>query len=644
MRRRDGVRPWGLLGLLVLGVMICLAAPLRAAPLAVGPASAASAPGSLQDAFAAAAQEFGVPESILLAVAYNVSRWEHHNGTPSTWGGYSVMHLRDLDVAPKLNGRGDDIARAPRFNPNDLSLHTLDTAARLLGLSSDVLKQDPAQNIRGGAALLAQYALDTTGTKPANLADWYGAVAKYSGAKDSAVALDFANVVYATIQRGATRTTSSGQPVTLPAAPITPNQTTAASLNLQPSKKGSGLECPDSLDCEFIPAAYTLLDPTDLANYGSYDLAARPTDGLKIRYIVIHDTEVDYNTTLQIFQNPLNYVSAHYVIRAEDGHVAQMVENKNVGWHAGNWYVNGHSIGLEHEGVAIEGATWYSEQMYRASARLVRYLAEKYHIPLDRAHIIGHDDIPGPTPGTQVGMHWDPGPFWDWAHYMDLLGAPIRRGGDGDSRIVTINPNFETNLQPLTYCYSSTDCREVPPQPSNFVYLRTAPSFDAPYVSNPYIVDEPTRASNWANKAVTGQQFYRVDHKGNWDAIYFSGQKAWLYNPNRKNTVRGDGILITPRAGRTSIPVYGRAYPEDTAYPPGTTPQSIVPIYEMPAGQIYVAAQRIKGSYYWAPTYAPTLEGSDHVVVGGETKYYQIYFNHRFAFVMARDVEVISEN
>jgi hypothetical protein len=636
---------WSLLMLLMCGAALCLAAPLGAAPRQVVVGRLAPAPGSLQAAFAAAAREFGVPERVLLAVAYNLSRWEDHGGAPSTWGGYGVMHLRHLDTAPGIDGRGDDIARFPRLDPSDPSLHTLDRAAQLLGLNAEALKRDPVQNIRGGAALLAQYALDTVGTKPASEADWYGAVAKYSGAKDAAVALDFADAVYATIQRGAARTTGAGQSVTLSAARIEPNKSTAGRLNLQPSRKGSGLECPDKLDCEFIPAAYTLLDPADPSNYGSYDLAARPSDGLRIRYIVIHDTEVDYNTTLQIFQNPLNYVSAHYVIRAEDGHIAQMVENKNVGWHAGNWYVNGHAIGLEHEGVAIEGATWYSEQMYQASARLVRYLAAKYHIPLDRAHIIGHDDIPGPTPGTQPGMHWDPGPFWDWAHYMDLLGAPIKRDGRSDSRIITIDPDFETNLQPLTYCYGPTpaDCREVPPQPSNFVYLRTAPSFDAPYVSNPYIDDEPTRASNWANKAATGQQFYRADRKGNWDAIYFSGQKAWFYNPSRKNSLRGGGILITPRAGRASIPVYGRAYPEDAAYPAGTTPQAIVPIYEMPAGQIYVAAQRIKGDYYWAPTYAPTLEGSDHVVVSGETKYYQIYFNHRFAFVMTRDVEVLSE-
>jgi N-acetylmuramoyl-L-alanine amidase-like protein len=640
MPQKRGARAKSLILLLLVGAALSFAAPLGAAPRPAG-AGVPPAPVSLQAAFAAAAREFGVPESLLLAVSYNVSRWEHHNGAPSTWGGYGVMHLRHLDVAPAFDGKGDGATRAGRIDPNDPSLHTLDAAAKLLGLSIDVLKRDPAQNIRGGAALLAQYAIDTVGAKPASVADWYGAVARYSGAHDAAVARDFAEAVYATIQRGAARTTSDGQQVALAAANVTPNRSTAGPIAPQ-SHKGAGLECPAGLDCEFIPAAYTPNNPADPTDYGNYDLAARPYDGLKIRYIVIHDTEVDYNTTLQIFQNPLNYVSSHYVIRAADGHIAQMVENKNVAWHAGNWYVNGHAIGLEHEGIAIEGATWYSEQMYRASASLVRYLARRYHVPLDRAHIVGHDDIPGPLPVNQPAMHWDPGPFWDWAHYMDLLGTPIKASG-GDSRIVTINPDFESNRQPLTYCYAANDCREVPAQPSNFVYLRTAPSADAPFVADPYIGDDPTRASNWANKAVTGQQFYRVDRQGDWDAIYFSGQKAWFYNPHRKNTVRGSGMLITPKRGRASIPVYGRAYPEAAVYPPGTAPQSIVPIYEMPAGQIYVAAQRVKGDYYWAPTYAPVLEGSDHVVVRGETKYYQIYFNHRFAFVMASDVDVLAE-
>ena len=84
-------------------------------------------------------------------------------------------------------------------------------------------------------------------------------------------------------------------------------------------------------------------------------------------------------------------------MRSSDGHVAQHVNPKNVGFHAGNWYVNMHSVGIEHEGFAATGATWYTESMYRSSAALVKHLATKYGIPLDRAHIIGHDQVPGIT-------------------------------------------------------------------------------------------------------------------------------------------------------------------------------------------------------------------------------------------------------
>jgi len=639
MRRRMFViagrrRPpwWNLFALLLLVSALCIAAPASAAPPA--------ATTDRQAAFAAAAKEFGVPESILLAVSYNVSRWETHGGAPSFAGGYGPMHLTEVS-AGQLSGKGDDAARLSRPDPNDPALHTLDAAAQLLGVGPDTLKHDPAQNIRGGAALLAQYVRETVGAIPASEADWYGAVAKYSGSQEAAVALDFANTVYSTIQQGATRTTTDGQAMRLAAHNVTPNKATANALQLRNSKHTGNAECPNGLACEFIPAAYVLNNPDDLGDYGNYDLANRPADGLDIRYIVIHDTEVNYAGTLAIFQNPLAYVSTHYVLRASDGHIAQMVETKNVAWHAGNWYVNGHAIGLEHEGFAIEGATWYSEQMYHASAKLVRYLAQKYHIPLDRAHIIGHDDIPYPTQ-AQYLMHWDPGPFWDWAHYMELLGASINpNGGDNGGNIVTIRPNFATNIQPVLDCEGHTT---VAPQPTSFVYLRTAPSADAPYITNPYLSGDRLCANNWGDKASTGQTFYRFATQGDWDGIYFSGGQAWFYNPGHNtNTVPGNGIRVTPKAGLASIPVYGRAYPEASAYPPGTTYQAVVPIglYSIPAGQIYVAFGPFKSDYYWAPTYAPTLEESDHVVVEGQTEYYQIFFNHRFVFVMANDVDVV---
>jgi hypothetical protein len=74
----------------------------------------------------------------------------------------------------------------------------------------------------------------------------------------------------------------------------------------------AAVEGPRSLSCELVPAAYQQ-NSADPGDYGNYDLANRPDDGLAVRYVVVHDTEVSYDGTLAIFQNPLSYVSAHYV-------------------------------------------------------------------------------------------------------------------------------------------------------------------------------------------------------------------------------------------------------------------------------------------------------------------------------------------
>jgi N-acetyl-anhydromuramyl-L-alanine amidase AmpD len=585
----------------------------------------------LQNDFEKAAKEFKVPEEILLSVSYNVSLFEHHHGEPSVSGGYGLMHLTDVDAAKlHLDGKDETDSLAAKLMSQNPSLHTLNTAAELLGESPELLKKDPAQNIRGAAALLAQYARQTVGEVPSRIEDWYGAVAKYSGSQDAAVALDFADQVFDTINRGVERTTMAGQHVRLAPEKVEPNRETVKSLHLQ-GANWTGADCPKGLPCRFIPAAYVQRSENP-GDYGNYDLADRPNFGGKIRYIVIHDTEENYLDTIKLFANPDALVSAHYVIRSQDGEVTQMVNNKNIAWQAGNWYINSHSIGVEHEGYAMEGATWYNEQLYRSSAKLVRYLAHKYNIPLDRAHIFGHDEVPGLSPARQSGMHQDPGPFWDWNHYMELLGAPITPA-HGSKNVVTIKPNFQTNRPPID---------GVQPQPSNFVYLYTAPSFDAPLLDDPALNGEGTRKGlDWGDKAVTGQKYYLADRKGDWDAIWYGGQKAWFYNPHHENTVPGTGTLITPKKGVQEIPVYGAAYPEDAAYPDGISPAALVPLqYKIQAGQIYVAEEKVKGDYYYAKvfTYDPY---ATHKMISGQEEFYRIHFNHRYAFVKASDVDVI---
>jgi N-acetyl-anhydromuramyl-L-alanine amidase AmpD len=588
-------------------------------------------PATTQAAFAAAAQEFGVPERVLLAVSYNLSRWEDHNGEPSTSGGYGPMHLIDVAQVTAYDAKGDGKKRSIDAAALTAQQPTLQEAAKLLNVPVDVLKHDPQQNIRGGAALLAHYARANGATLPQNEADWYGAVTRYGGDPASAVVHQFAEDVYATLAAGESRITDDGQRITLAAGTVAPNR---RAVEAPQAEASSTPDCPAELACRYAAAAYKLNNPEDLEDYGNYDLANREADGLDIKYLVIHDTETPYYDTIRYFQNPTAYASSHYVLRSSDGQITQMVDNRNVAWTAGNWYINAHSINFEHEGYAGKGASWYTEAMYRTSARLARYLIDKHHIPADRAHIIGHDEVPGTTPRAQTEMHWDPGPFWDWAHYMELINAPIRAQGNGTNRVVTIKPNFATNMQSFS---------DATTQSANMLYLRTAPSSSAPLLDDPAVVGTGSRsASDWGNKAVTGKQFYRFARQGDWDGIYYGGQQAWFYNPGQASTVASSGMLIKPKPGRSSIPVYGAAYPELEAYPPGVEPpESFAPLqYTIPAEQIYVAHERVLPTRYAAPTF--TYDYREHTLVQGQDSYYAISFNHRLAFVKASDVDLVT--
>jgi N-acetyl-anhydromuramyl-L-alanine amidase AmpD len=147
------------------------------------------------------------------------------------------------------------------------------------------------------------------------------------------------------------------------------------------------------------------------ANYTPCD---RPVS-YQLDLVVIHVTQASYTNTLGIFENPRKNVSAHYVVRSVDGHVAQCVREHDIAWHAGNWDYNTRSIGIEHEGW-VDQPGYFTSNLYEESARLTSEICLRYGIPMDRAHIIGHYEVPGTD-------HTDPGPNWDWAHYMRLVNA-----------------------------------------------------------------------------------------------------------------------------------------------------------------------------------------------------------------------------
>ena len=87
-----------------------------------------------------------------------------------------------------------------------------------------------------------------------------------------------------------------------------------------------------------------------------------------------------------------------------------------------------------------------------------------------------------------------------------------------------------------------------------------------------------------------------------------------------------------------AIPVYGRAYPEASAYvgtggrPRRTAPTPLTK-YAFPAGQAYATAgEAVAGDYYYAASTA-------RIRVEGDQHYYPIRYNHRMAWVKASDVE-----
>jgi uncharacterized protein (TIGR03382 family) len=144
---------------------------------------------------------------------------------------------------------------------------------------------------------------------------------------------------------------------------------------------------------------------------GNFDEANRGVGD--ITNVVIHTTQGSFNGTISWFKDPAANVSAHYVVRSHDGHVVQMVSEKNIAWH--DRCFNTTTIGIEHEGFIEDPELWYTEPMYIESAKLVAYLADKYGLRKEFGVIVGHDTAP------DCSTHTDPGPGWNWDHFIELV-------------------------------------------------------------------------------------------------------------------------------------------------------------------------------------------------------------------------------
>ncbi len=128
--------------------------------------------------------------------------------------------------------------------------------------------------------------------------------------------------------------------------------------------------------------------------------------GYKPEAVVIHIMAGSIQSCDGWFNNPNSQASAHYGV-AKSGEVHQYVKEEDAAWHAGGVYnptwnfikpninPNLYTIGIEHEGQA--GDIW-TEQQKQASASLIREICERWQIPMDRNHIIGHYQITAKKP------------------------------------------------------------------------------------------------------------------------------------------------------------------------------------------------------------------------------------------------------
>ncbi len=171
------------------------------------------------------------------------------------------------------------------------------------------------------------------------------------------------------------------------------------------------------------------------AGDSNYTAAARgPAD---VRWFVVHVAEGTHDGTVAWFQDPNANGSTHYVVEnAADPAQTRMLDESDIGWHAGNWSYNEASLGIEHGGYTDQ--TTFVDGLYDASASIAAWAADAYDFPLrvrrydvapcdptdGAGGVIGHDQVPDPdncSSGGGAGAHTDPGSTWNWGRYEGYL-------------------------------------------------------------------------------------------------------------------------------------------------------------------------------------------------------------------------------
>lgn len=394
-----------ILGLLATSLLLQACAPVSPEAIkADGPRGRL-----LQDA----ANANGVPAEVLIAIAH-------------VEGGLFLDEYRDFHEDEAVPVAGMLELRHGGFD-------SLARGAELSGRSQKDLVEDLSLGTYAGARVLAELAkLSMNGDN--KIENWAGAIEELSGHYSLDQRQEYRAEVFRILRSGAKIQAKGGEIIELPAHP---------EISLGLTMNPPGLE---ALGTPEYPSAIWLETPQFAATTcnGSqaqkYDTDRGP---YTVTMVTIHDTEGGWNASVATLQNdPCK--SVHYIVDKDGSRVGQFIPEAYTGWHAGNYWYNQHSVGIEHVGYA--GVDDYQTAMYVKSADLARNIADRYGLPLTRSTFVGHQEVPDPndipnssppcpdSPSSCIknlnyggaSHHVDPGIYWEWCQYMELVGGTCK--------------------------------------------------------------------------------------------------------------------------------------------------------------------------------------------------------------------------
>ena len=308
------------------------------------------------------------------------------------------------------------------------------------------------------------------------------------------------------------------------------------------------------------------------------------TTGNSHSFCVIHDMEGYYQATISYFQQSGTQASIHYCVNglqdnssdAPAGEITQMVLEQYWAWHVLCW--NRYTYGTEHEGF-VSNPAWYTEAMYQASAGLQRHLCATTSIPMDRNHIIGHNEwqnsswtnwmaINWPQIDTTCNNHTDPGQYWNWSHFMSLIATngppaftlqPLNRSVNQGTNVTFTASG--TSTAPFTYQWRKNGLNIAGATASAYSLLNVQTNADAGYsvtLTSSNGVATSSVAVLYVNPAVLWQVAFSddfdTDSSSRWNLFQGSADNIsdytanWAFDYSTATYVSGGVTNLIPAA------------------------------------------------------------------------------------------------